>query len=180
MKFYTYLNELFNRPYKWKIINSSNNELDFHFSSNTSEYEIWIYPDKQGLTSIDLKRAGVIENVNKASSLIKKKGYNWHCYEVGFLILGDDDYIEDIEPQEDYVRIFSTIVDIFKYFIKSKDKIHLIKFSAKEFSRKKLYNRFSRIIQNKTDLKLFTFNEINGDQSYLFISPEFINDLKDL
>ena len=121
MKFYIYLNELFDTKVEIKFYEYGN-LCTYAFKINNKWYEVSIKETDIGAWSIAFSdELGSMEITGKGDS--------------------------------DTFKIFAGVIKSIKIFIKNK-KPKIIYFTAKEVSRKKLYDRFAQMLVKETKFKL--------------------------
>lgn len=141
MKFINYINELFDKPVKWIIVRNMKDDFQAYFQTDTYKRYVFDAMLESGLEEI------------------------WN---IQFAMKNPNDPHErfwDITGSGDEIKVFATVVDIFKAFV-AHYKPQVFYFAAKEPSRQKLYDRFAKIIQSKLNYKLET--NFDDEKTYVF------------
>jgi len=139
IKFKDYINESLDKPYEWDNIKSSKDEYKYMFFADD-------------INKIEIK---YIARFLFVSDMVWDFDFNQSGGSTK--ITGDSG-----SP----FRIFATVLDIFDDFMK-KVKPNMFGFSAKEKSRQRLYDRFSKTITKKYKYDI-TFRMDSGDKEYIF------------
>ena len=142
MKFETYLNELFDTDIKIKFTKSSKDFYDFRFVVDGKEYSTEIY----------------------------KMSYARFSGEDEWVItFFDNEGGEEITSGggKNVFKIFAGVIKCIKMLLK-KEKPSIISFSAKESSRRKLYDKLSSLIIKQTNYIEYKTKEKSIEKEYLF------------
>lgn len=133
--FNQFINEALNRPYLWKKSYSPrDDEIAKIDANNIGTPLIWTYIFATALgdtIEVDVKYEHIDQSITIMFSLYDK-----------------GDYIEDLTGRGEPFRVFATVIDIAKHFVKNANfTIKKIKFSASKGEgpgRAKLYHRFAK------------------------------------
>ena len=140
MKFYNYINELFDSDIKVYLDYFNKKFLTYRFDVDYKEFSVEIFKDK----------------------------YNNYYDNIYIITFFDENEQEEITGliKKDVFKVFSGIIKSIKDFIK-KINPDYFQFSAKEKSRIQLYDKFIKLIEKETNYKLIK-TEIHGDKNYIF------------
>ena len=134
--FNQYISEAFNRHYRWRV----------DYTTRESDLDFFDYSLSMKASPIIWEYSFVTANGDKIVVDIKYK-YSDRSITVGFALDENGDYIEDLTDTGDPFRIFATVIDIAKHFLKTASiQINKIKFSASKANtnRVELYHRFAK------------------------------------
>lgn len=191
-----YVNELFNKPLPVKLEDTGGGYYSATFSTTNDivsndpdDYEgddvvfaIDIYPVQSTVEicqNLMKTEEYYFEDVKRDFNTLNNIFERHRYYEMEF---SRQDYnisnSHGIIPNEDHIKVMSTVIDAFKQFFRKEKNVGLFSFQAKENSRIKLYDRFAKIIQSKLNVKLLEGKDNYLGKVYIFIKPEVEGKLK--
>jgi hypothetical protein len=156
--FSQYISEAFNRPYRWRV----------DYTPRESDLDFFDYSLSTKATPIIWDYSFVTSDGDKIVVDIKYR-YSDRSITIGFALDENGDYIEDLTDTGDPFRIFATVIDIAKHFLKTASiQINKIKFSASKANtnRVNLYHRFAKRFGNQAGYGKISTKNYSNDVEY--------------
>lgn len=150
IRFHKILNELFNKIHPFQKVGSYPSEVNYRFTADSGQiYDVnFTDPGENKLWQVEFYIKGNDGNIiNPTTPLL---------------------YSLDVTGTGDQFKIFSTVVQIAKDFFKEYYKnVKAISFTAKEPSRRKLYQHMVKRLSSENNLDYKIISPTDGDEKYV-------------